>query len=179
MFELIPFDRRMHRVSNYDPFREMDELFNNASRNIANPFATDVIDNGDSFELNAELPGFKKEDIKEIMKHIKAGYNVCLYPEGRHSYNGITMKQDDSIGKLVRISGAALVTYKIEGGYFLKPRWSRFKRTGPISGHVTGVYSSEELKNKTPKEITEIINKGIYEDAYLTQEKYKYKKDIA
>ena len=63
MFELIPFDRRMHRVSNYDPFREMDELFNNASRNIANPFATDVIDNGDSFELNAELPGFKKEDI--------------------------------------------------------------------------------------------------------------------
>ena len=63
MFELIPYDRRMHRVSNYDPFRDMDELFNNASRNIANPFATDVIDTGDSFELNAELPGFKKEDI--------------------------------------------------------------------------------------------------------------------
>ena len=28
MFELIPFDRRMHRLSNYDPFREMDEFFN-------------------------------------------------------------------------------------------------------------------------------------------------------
>ena len=63
MFELIPFDRRMHRMSNYDPFREMDEFFNNNTRNVANPFATDVIDNGDSFELNAELPGFKKEDI--------------------------------------------------------------------------------------------------------------------
>ena len=63
MFELIPFDRRMHRMSNYDPFREMDEFFNNNTRNVANPFATDVIDNGDSFELNADLPGFKKEDI--------------------------------------------------------------------------------------------------------------------
>ena len=63
MFELIPFDRRMHRMPNYDPFREMDEFFNNNTRNVANPFATDVIDNGDSFELNAELPGFKKEDI--------------------------------------------------------------------------------------------------------------------
>ena len=37
MFELIPFDRRMHRVSNYDPFREMDDFFNSTSRNVANP----------------------------------------------------------------------------------------------------------------------------------------------
>ena len=137
---------------------------------VAGPLMKYLVD-----PIIVKLSNVTASDIKEIMKRIKAGYNVCLYPEGRHSYNGITMKQDDSIGKLVRISGAALVTYKIEGGYFLKPRWSRFKRTGPISGHVTGVYSSEELKNKTPKEITELINKGIYEDAYLTQEKVKYK----
>ena len=46
MFELIPFDRRNHRVSVYDSFR------------------TDVTDTGDSFKLEAELPGFKKDDIK-------------------------------------------------------------------------------------------------------------------
>ena len=63
MFELIPFDRRMHRLSNYDPFREMDEFFNSTTRAVNTAFHTDVIDNGDSFELDAELPGFKKEDI--------------------------------------------------------------------------------------------------------------------
>lgn len=63
MFELIPFDRRMHRLSNYDPFREMDEFFNSTTRAVNTAFNTDVIDNGDSFELDAELPGFKKEDI--------------------------------------------------------------------------------------------------------------------
>ena len=63
MFELIPFDRRMHRLSNYDPFHEMDEFFNSTTRAVNTAFNTDVIDNGDSFELDAELPGFKKEDI--------------------------------------------------------------------------------------------------------------------
>ena len=61
MFELIPFGRR---VSVYDPFRALDEmersLFNNQP---AMGFRTDVIDTGDAYKLDAELPGFRKEDI--------------------------------------------------------------------------------------------------------------------
>ena len=66
MFELIPFNHPMHKPMAYDPFREMDEFFfNSPARQMAvNPFKTDVIDKGDAFELDAELPGFKKEDIK-------------------------------------------------------------------------------------------------------------------
>ena len=63
MFELIPFDRRMRHGSMMDPFHEMNEMLNAASRTVSNPFATDVIDHGDSFELDADLPGFRKEDI--------------------------------------------------------------------------------------------------------------------
>ena len=65
MFELIPFDRSM-RSASFDPFRMLDEMdrrfFANAPAVTA--FRTDVIDNGDSFKLECELPGFKKEDIK-------------------------------------------------------------------------------------------------------------------
>ena len=65
MFELIPFDRHM-RSASFDPFRMLDEMdrrfFANAPAVTA--FRTDVIDNGDSFKLECELPGFKKEDIK-------------------------------------------------------------------------------------------------------------------
>ena len=61
MFELIPFTRH---VNVYDPFRAFDEL----ERNFFNDrqtlsFRTDVIDTGDAYKLDAELPGFKKEDI--------------------------------------------------------------------------------------------------------------------
>ena len=63
MFELIPFDRGFHRAPSYDPFRELDAFLASQPK-MANAFRTDVIDNGDAFVLNAELPGFKKEDIR-------------------------------------------------------------------------------------------------------------------
>jgi len=66
MFELIPFGG--HRVSVYDPFRAFDEMernfFGNSQSGVLSAFRTDVIDTGDAYKLDAELPGFKKEDIK-------------------------------------------------------------------------------------------------------------------
>ena len=66
MFELIPFGGR--RVNVYDPFRALDEmersLFGNEQRSLVSAFRADVVDTGDAYKLDAELPGFKKEDIK-------------------------------------------------------------------------------------------------------------------
>ena len=64
MFELIPFERRMNRAAAFDPFRDFDVLERNIfSGRDAMMFRTDVTDEGDSFKLEAELPGMKKEDI--------------------------------------------------------------------------------------------------------------------
>lgn len=66
MFELIPFGGR--RVSVYDPFRAIDEMersfFGGNQNGVVSAFRTDVVDNGDSYKLEAELPGFNKDDIK-------------------------------------------------------------------------------------------------------------------
>ena len=68
MFELIPFDRRGNRVASYDPFRMLEDMersfFGPNSHPAMTAFRTDVTDTGDAFVLDAELPGFKKEDIK-------------------------------------------------------------------------------------------------------------------
>ena len=65
MFELIPFGG--HRVSVYDPFRAFDEMersfFGNNQSSVLSAFRTDVVDTGDAYKLDAELPGFRKEDI--------------------------------------------------------------------------------------------------------------------
>ncbi len=66
MFELIPFDRRVRSVAAFDPFRDFDELersFFGNSRAVSG-FRTDVTDTGDAYKLEAELPGFNKDDIK-------------------------------------------------------------------------------------------------------------------
>ena len=66
MFELIPFDRHARSVAAFDPFRELDKLersFFGNGRDVSS-FRTDVTDTGDAYKLEAELPGFKKDDIQ-------------------------------------------------------------------------------------------------------------------
>lgn len=66
MFEIMPFDRRSYRMRPFDPFREMQEMqraFWNTPA-VNNGFRTDISETNDAYKLEAELPGFKKEDIK-------------------------------------------------------------------------------------------------------------------
>ncbi|MBQ1236237.1 MAG: Hsp20/alpha crystallin family protein [Oscillospiraceae bacterium] len=69
MFELIPFERRM---ASFDPFRMMADMersfFAQPSTRAVSTFRTDVSDIGDAYKLEAELPGFKKEDISIDIK---------------------------------------------------------------------------------------------------------------
>ena len=68
MFEMRPY--RRNSLSTWNPFSEMEEMerrfFNNdffSSRGLAE-FKTDITDEGDHYELKADLPGFAKEDIR-------------------------------------------------------------------------------------------------------------------
>lgn len=107
--------------------------------------------------------------IKEIMKRLKDGYNVMMFPEGKRSYHGETIPAGVALGKLIKKAGCALVTYRIRGGYFAMPRWSRVKRKGHVEGKVMGIYSSEELAKMSAQEVTDIINRDTYENAYAVQ----------
>ena len=66
MFELIPFDRHIRSAASFDPFRMLDEMDRRLMTSVpaVAAFRTDVLDTGDAFKLECELPGFKKEDIK-------------------------------------------------------------------------------------------------------------------
>lgn len=65
MFELTPYDRRRHsHMEPYNPFRELENLERNFFReNSLAEFKTDIKDEGNAYVLEADLPGFKKEDI--------------------------------------------------------------------------------------------------------------------
>ena len=64
MFELMPFEHRNNRrLAAYDPFREM-ENFERSFFGGMTEFRTDIKDEGDHYLVEADLPGFKKEDIK-------------------------------------------------------------------------------------------------------------------
>ena len=63
MFNLTPY-RKHNEISYYDPFQMMEEMERRFwGGNTLASFKTDIRDKGDSYLLEAELPGFQKEDI--------------------------------------------------------------------------------------------------------------------
>lgn len=111
-------------------------------------------------------------DTVTVMKTIRAlreGKNVCLFPEGQKSFDGRTGEIHVATGKLVKASKASLVTFKIEGGYFTTPRWGYGIRKGRMHGSIVNIYTKDELDKFSAEEITDLIKKDLWEDAYQRQ----------
>ena len=65
MFGMIPFER--HENNMFDLFDNFERSFFGNSNSLT-AFRTDIRDEGDKFVLEAELPGFSKEDIQLNVK---------------------------------------------------------------------------------------------------------------
>lgn len=113
------------------------------------------------------------KSLSEIMKALKKGYNVALFPEGNRSFNGLTMDIPENTGRIAKKCGASLVTYRMEGGYLTHPRWSTGVRRGKMHGRLINVYSPDALEKMTDEEINEVVATDLYEDAYKTQETWQ------
>ena len=107
--------------------------------------------------------------VYNVLKRVKSGENVCIFGEGGRSISGRTLPVVAATGKLVKASGAALITYRIRGGYFIQPRWAKKFRKGKFFGEVVNEYSADEIAQMSPEEVQEVIERDIYEDAYAYQ----------
>lgn len=61
MFGLTPFENRSYDM--FRTFRDFEREFFGDNTQMINAFRTDVQDAGDHFVLEAELPGFQKDEI--------------------------------------------------------------------------------------------------------------------
>ena len=153
-FVALGFTRHMYFVSSEHalragfPSKMLKSLFNPIAINKAKP---DV------------------SSIQEMLRRLKAGVSVCLFAEGDRSFNGLTSPISLSTAKLAKTSGADLITYHLEGAYFVTPRWAIKKRRGRITGRVVNRYTTDELEKKTAEEVLADIGRDLFEDAYKRQ----------
>ena len=115
--------------------------------------------------------------VKEMLKTLKDGRNVGVFPEGTCSYDGTNPPFLPTIGKLARTARCALVTYRFEGGYFTLPRWGRGIRRGEYYGHIVNVYPPDALRAMNEAEINAHIGEDLCENAYtrIAQRPVAYK----
>ena len=78
MFEITPYTHRS--LDLFDPFRELSNFERGLFGKNSVPFSTDISDNGDSYLLEADLPGFDKENI-----HIDIKNGLMTITAERHS----------------------------------------------------------------------------------------------
>lgn len=103
------------------------------------------------------------------MRALRSGRSVCLFAEGECSWDGITADIFPATGRLARMSGANLITFRLEGGYLTAPRWGKGIRRGKMTGRVVGIYTAEDLKNMDKEAITGLIQRDISENTWENQ----------
>ena len=107
--------------------------------------------------------------VKDILIRLRGNNNVCVFAEGSVTYTGETGYIAPAIGKLVKLSGAGLITTSMHGGYLTHPRWGKTYRRGKLTVTPVAEYSPEQLKEMSVKEINEIIKRDLYVNAYEDQ----------
>ncbi len=113
--------------------------------------------------------GTDMSTVVETLRRLRAGKKVCIFAEGNRSFNGLTYPIPSSTGKLAKLSGVPLVTYKFEGGYLTTPRWANTLRRGAMRGYTVNVYSPEQLKTMSDEQVNAAIAGDLHEDAYARQ----------
>lgn len=129
MFELMPFTRN-HGVDLYHPFRDLEEMERNFfSTSGAAAFKTDIRDTGDTYLLEADLPGMKKEDI-----HIDIdGDRLSISAER----NAVKEEKEDGYIRCERSYGSFSRSFDI---------------SGIRAGEITAAYEDGVLKLTLPKQ---------------------------
>lgn len=90
MFDLIPFEHRNHGL--FNPFADFDRFFDDLAKE--SPCKTDILDKGDHYLVQAEMPGFNKEDI-----HIDVDGD-CLTITAEHKED--KEEKEDKKGSFIR-----------------------------------------------------------------------------
>lgn len=117
MFELTRRNNSTNAMNTFNPFREMedmerrffgphfDEFFRSADLAA---FKTDVTDEGDHYLLEADLPGFHKEDI-----HLDLGDNTLTIQAQRHS--NVEKKEKHQVVRVERSYGSYCRSFDLTG----------------------------------------------------------------
>ena len=96
MFELTPYSTRRSMM---DPFNFFSDFF--GTNNAPMELRTDITDKGDSFVLEADLPGFKKDDIKIDLENDRLTIKAERHSNTETTKNGY-VRRERSFGNFER-----------------------------------------------------------------------------
>jgi len=125
-------------------------------------------------KLLGAIPKTKAQSDIDALKNIimirDRGDNIGIFPEGRRTWDGVTLPLVYSTSKLIRMLKVPVVTVVFKGGFFSQPRWGFHIQKGRISMDYKILFSGEELKSMKVNDIHSKLADALYFDEVEYQE---------
>ncbi len=100
-----------------------------------------------------------------IMRTVRKGYPVVIFPEGRLSPDGRSNPIAEPGGAFYKRLKVDLVLTKIRGAYFADPKWRKKSCPSEIRVTVERIIRREELEALSAEELDRIVASTLYNDA--------------
>ena len=108
--------------------------------------------------------------VRSIMKVLRRGDILCMYPEARYSPCGVTSYMPESLGTLIKRAGVPVVAVVHHGNYLHSPFWNfRQKRKVPLHTTMTQIMTAEQIKQMSSAEIMEKLKDALEYNEYRYQ----------
>ena len=116
-------------------------------------------------QLVGAIPKTKaKSDIdalKNIIRIKDQGGVIGIFPEGRRTWDGVTLPLVYSTAKLIRMLKIPVVTLVFKGGFLSQPRWGFHIQRGRVELDYNLLFTSEDLKGMKVDEIHRKLADGL------------------
>ena len=99
--------------------------------------------------------------VKNILRTIKNGRPVAIFPEARLSTDGGPSYINDNIAGLVQKLRVPVVLVEIRNNYFLAPKWRKGTLRGVSEAKIQRILQPEDLEKMSREELADIIRKDL------------------
>ena len=121
--------------------------------------------------FNADL-----STVRGIVRTVRKGYPVIIFPEGRLSPDGASNPVLEGGAALWRKLQVDLVLVRLEGAYFAMPKWRKRFYRSTIRVRVAKVIRKEEIKQYTDKELDDLIEQTLrFDESEAPENRYRQK----
>ncbi|MBR0130360.1 MAG: 1-acyl-sn-glycerol-3-phosphate acyltransferase [Firmicutes bacterium] len=111
--------------------------------------------------------------MKQILRVIKQGGNICIMPEGMSSITGMAQPVMPGSGKLLKKLGVPVYYSKIAGAYLNYTKHCLDQRKGRIDVVVDRMFTPQQLKEMSPEQIEDTMNRLLAHDDYVWNSREK------
>lgn len=108
------------------------------------------------------------KDMVYTVKQLKS--SIVMYPEASYSFDGTATPLPEGLGKCLKILGVPVVMVRTYGAFHRDPLYNGLRlRKTDVSAEVKYLLSPEDIRNKKPQELNEILKEQFSFDHFQWQ----------